>query len=77
MLGHWHTTELREGRFEIVQFQSIRPVVFIRCSQNFKNFEDLIDFRIAHEQRPALDHLSEDAACGPQVDTQTVGFLAK
>ena len=49
MLGHGHATELGECRFEVVQLERIRPVILIRCSQNFENFEDLVNLRITHE----------------------------
>ena len=75
MLSHGHAAELRERRFEIVQFQSIRPVILVRGAQNFENLEDLIDLRIAHEQRPTLYHLRENAASRPEIDSETVGLL--
>ena len=77
MLRHGHPAELRERGFEIVQFQSIRPVILIRGAQNLENFEDLVDLGVSHEKRPALDHFREDAACGPQIDAKTVCFLPK
>jgi len=77
MLCHWDTSELREGRLEVNQFERIRPVVLIRCSQNFKNLEYLIDLRISHEQRSTLNHLGEDAAGGPSVNSERVSLLAK
>ena len=75
MLCHGHPAELRERRFEIVQFQSIRPVILVRGAQNLENFEDLVDLGVSHEKWPTLDHFREDAACGPQIDTKTVCFL--
>ena len=63
MLRHGHPAELGERRFEIVQFQSIRPVILVRGAENLENFEDLVDLGVTHEERPALDHLRKDAAC--------------
>ena len=77
MLGHGHAAELREGRFEIVQLESIRPVVLVRGAEDFENFEDLIDLRIADEKWSTLYHLCKNATSGPQIDTKTVGFLTK
>lgn len=77
MLRHGHTAELGESRFEIVQFQRIWPVILIGGAQDFENFEDLIDLGVSHEERPTLDHLGEDAAGRPEIDAQTVGFLAQ
>ena len=77
MLCHWDTSELREGRLEVIQFERIRPVVLIRCSQNFKNLEYLIDLRISHEQRSTLNHLGEDAASGPSVNSERVSLLTE
>lgn len=77
VLCHGHAAELREGWFEIVQFQGIRPIILIGSSQDFEYFEDLVDFRITHEERPTLDHLREDATSGPEVDSKTVGLLTQ
>ena len=77
MFGHWHTSELREGRLEVIEFKRIWPVILVRCSQNFKNLEDLINLRISHEERSTLDHLSEDAASGPSVYSKRVCLLTE
>ena len=77
MLSHGHAAELRERRFEIVQFQSVGPVILVRGTEDLEDLEDLVDLRVAHEERSALDHLSEDAACGPEVDAKTVGLLSE
>ena len=61
VLNHGNTSELRECRFKVVQFECIRPVILIWGTQDFENFEDLIDFGISHEEWSALDHFSEDA----------------
>ena len=37
-----------------------------------EDLEDLVDFRIAGEERFARPHLGEDGAAGPHVDTCTV-----
>ena len=63
MLNHRHASELREGRFEVVQLEGVGPVILVRCAQYLKDFEDLIDFRVTHEERTTLDHLGKDAAC--------------
>ena len=75
VLDHRYTSELWEGRFKVVQFECIRPVILIRSTQNFENFEDLIDFRISHEEWSALDHFSEDASGRPQVNSERVCLL--
>lgn len=77
VLRHSHAAELREGRFEIVKLEGVWPVVFVRRTQYLENFEDLIDLRITDEKRTALDHLCENAACGPKIDTETVGLLTE
>ena len=44
----------------------------MRCSEYFEDFEDLINFRVTHEKRSFLKHLSEDAPRGPEVDSERV-----
>jgi len=77
MLAHLHAAELRESRFEVVQLECIRPVIFIRGSEHLEDFENLINLRIAHEKRSPLDHLCKDAARRPQINTQGVSLLAE
>lgn len=77
VLNHWHAAELREGRFEVIELEGVRPVILVRGAQHLEDFEDLIDFRVAHEQRTALDHLGKDAARGPEVNTEGVCLLSK
>ena len=52
-------------------------MMFVRSSQNLENSKDLVNLRIAVEQRFLLGELGEDAANGPGVDTDAVGFLAE
>ena len=75
MLAHVHAPKLREGRFEVRELQSIGPVILVWRSEDLENLEDLIDLRIAHEQRPTLYHLRENAASRPEIDSETVGLL--
>ena len=49
MVLHGDASELRERGLEVLQLQSIWPVVLVRSSQDFENFEDLIDFTVSHE----------------------------
>ena len=67
MVLHWDASELWERRLEVLQLQSIWPVVLVRGSQDLEDFEDLIDLTVSHEKRFLLGHLSEDASCGPQI----------
>lgn len=66
-----------EGRLEIGQFKGFVPVSFTRSTLDFEDFEDLIDFRVANEERLLLRHLSKDAASGPQVDAKRVLSLTE
>ena len=77
VLDHRNTSELWEGRFKVVQFECIRPVILIRSAQNFENFEDLINFRISHEKWPTLHHFCEDAPGRPKVHPERVRLLTK
>jgi len=77
VLNHGHAAELRERRFEVVQLQGVWPVVFVWSSEHLENFEDLIDFTVAHEQWPSLNHLSENAASRPKIDAKGVCLLAE
>ena len=49
MVLHWDASEFRERGLEVLQLQSIWPVVLVRGSQDLENFEDLIDFTVSHE----------------------------
>ena len=77
MFSHRHAWKLGEGRFEVVKFEGIWPVVFVWGSQNSENLENLVDFRVTHKEGFPLDHLSEDAPCWPQIDAKTVRLLPK
>ena len=67
MVLHWDASELWERRLEVLQLQSIWPVVLVRGSQDLEDFEDLIDLTVSHEKRFFLGHLSENASRGPQI----------
>lgn len=69
MLLHGHASELGKGCFEVFELQRVRPVILIGRAQYFENLKNLVDLTVTHEEGLALDHLREDAARGPQVDT--------
>ena len=77
MLNHLHASELGESWLKVGQAEGIWPVILVWCSQHLEDFEYLIDLRIAHEERPPLDHLCENASGRPQIYTQGVCLLAK
>ena len=77
VLLHWDSSELWEGGLEIVELESIRPIILVRGSKDLEYFEDLVDFTVTHEQRSLLGHLGEDAASGPDVDSERVVLLRK
>ena len=70
MLGHRHAAELWEGGLEIVKTQGIWPVVLVGRTKNLEDFENLVDLRVSHEERTALNHLCKDAAGGPKVNSK-------
>lgn len=74
---HVHGLELGEGGLEVGQLEGVGPIILVRGAQHFKYFEDLVDFRVSHEEGLLLHHLGENAAGGPQIDTKGVGFLAE
>lgn len=77
VLVHGHAAELGEGGLEVSELQSIGPVALVWRAKHLEDFEDLVDFTVAHKQRLALDHFREDAASRPQIDAQRVGLLTK
>lgn len=77
MLRERNSLPSGELRLEIGQLQRFGPVGFRGSSENFKDFEDLVDFGITHEQRSLLRHLRENATEGPHIDTESVLFLSE
>ena len=77
VLVHRHTAELGEGRLKVFELQSVWPVLFVRGAKYAENFENLVNLRIAHEERFSLHHLCENTPGRPQIDTQGVCLLAK
>eukprot|EP01139_Manchomonas_bermudensis_P006700 Amastigsp_a177868_6.p3 type:complete len:150 gc:universal Amastigsp_a177868_6:966-517(-) len=54
-----------------------RPFALSRCSQDSEHSKELVDVRLAHKQRPHVQHLTKDAASGPNVDRKAVHSRAK
>jgi len=77
VLVHWDAAETREGGLEVGKLQGVRPVVFVGCAKDFKYFEDLVDFTVAHEQGTLLCHFCKDAACRPEIHSERIMFLAQ
>lgn len=67
---HGDASELREARFKVGQLQSIRPIVLVWSSEYLEDLKDLVDLRVACEQRLLLCHFREDAASTPEVNAQ-------
>lgn len=74
---HWDSSELGEGRLEVLQLESIWPVIFVRGSKHLEYLEDLINFTVSHKEGLLLSHLRKDASGRPQVDTQRVMLLTQ
>ena len=68
MLGHWRTPPLGESWFEIREFQSLWPIVFIWGSLNCEYFKDLVDFWVADEKGSPLCHFSKYTTHWPYVN---------
>lgn len=62
----------REGRLEVREAGDARPVLFAGCAQDAEDLEDLVNFRVAGEERLARGHFGEDAAHAPHVDAGAV-----
>ena len=77
MLDHGHAAELRERRLEVVQLESVWPIIFVRGAQHFEDLENLVNLRISHEQWLALHHLRKDATSGPKIDSKRVCLLSE
>ena len=77
VITHRHAWELGEGPLEVAKFKCIRPVVLIWCTENLENFEDLVNFGVAHEEWLSLHHFGEDAPSWPEINSKRICFLAK
>jgi len=77
VLLHGDASPLRERLFERRQVECIRPVAFAGGSQHLENLKDLVNLTVTREQGATLSHLSKNAASGPQINSQRVGFLAE
>ncbi len=67
VLAQRNALPLGESRFKVRQLQRSRPVLFVGCALDLEDLENLIDFRIAREERSPLRHLSHDAPYGPYI----------
>ena len=74
---HWDSSELGEGRLEVLQLESIWPVIFVRGSKHLEYLEDLINFTVAHEEWLLLSHFCKNTSGRPQVHTQRVMLLTQ
>lgn len=77
VLGWVSRSELGEGFFVVLQLENSRPdlVFFSGSSVELEDFEDLIDFGVSHEEGFLFDHFSEDASCGPHINSKRVLLL--
>jgi hypothetical protein len=60
---------LRECVLEVRQLRHARPRLLSGRPQRAEYLEELVNLRVAREQRPVVDHLHEDAADGPEQAT--------
>lgn len=61
-----------EAGLEVWEAGNAGPILLAGCAENTEDFEDLVNFRVAGEERLAGCHLGEDAADGPHVNTCAV-----
>lgn len=61
---------------KILQFLTLRPVLFIRRTQNVELFEELSNFTAILEQNFLLSEFCEDAANGPNINRQGIMFIS-
>lgn len=69
--------EFGEGGLVVRETGDTGPAVVGGGTMEVEDFEDLINFRITHEEGLLLDHFSEDATDGPDVNTERVLLLAQ
>ena len=62
---------------EVGEVADARPHLLVRGAEVAEHAEQLVDLAVAGEERAAIDHLSEDAADGPDVDGSGVVFRAE
>lgn len=67
---------LGESVFVVGEFLYAGPGGVVGGALALEDFEDLVDFAVALEERFAVGHLDQDAARAPDVHTQVVPFLA-
>lgn len=67
--GEVFAVPLWESCFVVRKGRNSGPSRIIRGSKDAKDFEDLVDFGVAREERTTGDHLGEDAADGPSVNS--------
>lgn len=77
VFSHGDSSELGEGRFEVLELEGVRPVVFVGSSEHLEDFENLVNLAVTHEQGASLNHFSEDAPSRPQVYSKRVGLLTE
>lgn len=68
---------LGEGLLPVGELPHARPAVLVRRAHDLEDLEELVDLRVAREQRAVVDHLDEDAADGPDVDGRRVRLGAE
>lgn len=56
----------------IVIFVHLLNFFFAGCAQHLDYFDELVDLRVSHEGRDAVDHFHQDTASGPHVDLRGV-----
>lgn len=75
--GHRDTLPLREGSFEVWQFECSWPVILIRGTLHLEDLEDLVDFRVASEECFSLRHFCENTSDRPNIDRSGILFLTE
>lgn len=77
MVGNALWLPFGESFLEVTQLQGILPVVLVRRPKDLEDPEDLVNFRIAVEQRLFLSKFSKDTTDAPGVNWDGVSFLAE
>mmetsp|Transcript_9008 Transcript_9008/g.26205 ORF Transcript_9008/g.26205 Transcript_9008/m.26205 type:complete len:292 (+) Transcript_9008:498-1373(+) len=75
-LANVQARPVREGRVPVLQRRAARPDLLVRRAEDAEDLEELVDLRVARQERALRGALGEDRANGPHVHGRRVGLAA-